>query len=278
MLKGNGVFWAIIMCFVAVALLFWKAGDTREKTLKEGGEVVVSVAVDRVDPANNGKLVYLSSMMTTDEVLKDHDFGVSAPKVVKLRRVVEMYQWKESEEGKAYSKGWSKSTIDSDKFKAKDGHHNPAMLYGTVEQAARKVTLGVFTLSPSLVAKVNEFKPLPLADSTQVPAALKAKVKSSDGGLYIGEDPAVPQVGDLRISFEVAKPAVVSVLAGQAGDSLTPYQAKAGGELEELVAGNVPAATMIKRAHLVNKLVTVFFLSGCVIVMFVVFCTLLICG
>ncbi len=269
----KGVFSGIVLCFAAVVLLFWNEGRAVKtyKTLKEGAGTVVSVAADRVDAANEGKLVHLSGMTKTDAVLADSEFGVSAKEVVKLRRVVEMYQWQERVESKtekklgggtettktySYAKDWSEQPVDSGRFSHADGHQNPAMPYRTAAQEARKVTLGAFTLSSSLVSRIGNFEALPVADATALPEALKAKAKPSAGGFYIGADPAAPQVGDLRVSFQVAKPAAVSVISRQTGDSFRPHVASTGKSIEMLVMGARPAAEMFQAAQASNKTLT----------------------
>jgi hypothetical protein len=256
-----------------VVLLFWNEGRAVKtyKTLKEGAGKVVSIAADRVDAANEGKLVHLSGMTKTDAVLSDAEFGVSASGVVKLRRVVEMYQWQEHEESKtekkfgggtettttySYSKDWSEQAVDSGRFKKAEEHQNPAMTYHTATQEARKVTLGAFTLSSSLVSRIGNFEALPVADAAALPEALKAKAKPAAGGFYIGSDPATPQVGDLRVSFKVAKPAAISVISRQTGDSFTPYVASTGKSIEMLAAGTLPAAGMFQAAQESNKTLT----------------------
>ena len=60
---------------------------------------MISVAEDKVDTANDGKLVHLTGLATTEDVLEDNDFGISA-NAIKLKRAVQMYQWKETKKTK----------------------------------------------------------------------------------------------------------------------------------------------------------------------------------
>ena len=88
----------IILFFAAFPLLFWNEGRSvhRAQALEEGEKIVVPIDINNVLENNNGKLVHLSGRATTDEVLTDIEFGVEVASVIKLRRVVEMYQWEES--------------------------------------------------------------------------------------------------------------------------------------------------------------------------------------
>ena len=64
------------------------------KSLEEGAGVVVSASVDSVSASNEEKLVHVSGLTKTDEVLADEAFGISE-NAIQLVRDVEMYQWVE---------------------------------------------------------------------------------------------------------------------------------------------------------------------------------------
>jgi hypothetical protein len=63
-------------------------------------------------------------------------------------------------------------------------------------------------------------------------------------------------VGDLRVTFKAVKPAVVTVVARQAGDSFTAYPTKAGDSLLLLKYGALSAAEMFAAAHRENTVLT----------------------
>lgn len=269
----KGILLGLALFLLAFPLLFWNEGRslTTYKSLKEGGSTVVSVASDSIDPANAGKLIHLSGFADTKATLTDEDFGVSV-NALKLRRNSEMYQWKEessSETSKklgggtetvteyTYTRVWSEKVINSDNFKRSQGHQNPgAIPYSSREQAADRVTLDAFTLSPSLLSKINSFEPLLISSETPLPEALKNKAQVYDAGFYIGTEAANPQVGDVRIKFEMVKPVDVSVIAKQVGNSFAPYVTKASGSIELLQVGEHSADAMIAEAQASNKMLT----------------------
>jgi hypothetical protein len=72
----------------------------------------------------------------------------------------------------------------------------------------------------------------------------------------MGTDPAAPQIGDTRITFKVANPTEVSVIAKQTGKTFTPYATKAGGTIELLQTGVHTAAEMIQKAQADNSMMT----------------------
>src|SRR4051812_10644629 len=92
-----GAVFGVILFFAAFPLLMWNEGRAihREKTLQEGGKMVVSVAASPVDQANEGKLVHVTGDLSAGGPVTDKKFGITE-KAIKLRRDVEMYQWTES--------------------------------------------------------------------------------------------------------------------------------------------------------------------------------------
>jgi len=269
----KGILAGLVLVAIAFYLLFWNEGRAvkRYKTLQEGGGTVISVAADNVDPGNQGKLVHLTGRAVSDETLRDPEFGV-ASQAIKLRRVAEMYQWQEesrSEEKKklgggtettttyTYSKTWSTDHIPSGNFKVPEGHANPGqMAYQSQELAAAKVSIGAFTLSPSLVSQMRDYTPLALGPDYTLPSALAGKGKASGNSIYLGKDPGTPQVGDIRLSFQEVKPMEISLVARQVNATFEPYRAKAGGTIELLEAGSHSAEGMFQQAQKSNTILT----------------------
>ena len=281
----KGILFGVVLVGAAVFLIFWNEGRAvnRAKTLSEGSKNVISVSAETVDPANEGKLVHLVAKATTTETLADPPFGVSAP-ALKLRRNAEMYQWEQNEHRETkkklgggttttttytYNKKWSDTLIDSSRFKQPEGHANPqAMLYSSREQVAQKITAGAFTLSRSLVSRINNYTDLPFASLDAIPEATRAKCKLADGRAYFGAEPASPEVGDLRVSFSVLTPETVSLVARQVNSTFEPYISKVGGELELLQEGEFSAAQMFQQAEHMNTLLTWGLRLGGALVMF----------
>src|SRR5262249_27727473 len=66
----------------------------------------------------------------------------------------------------------------------------------------------------------------------------------------------VPEIGDVRVSFTVTKPTEVSLYGKQYGETLEPFQTKAGDPLFELRMGEMSGAEMIKAAESENATLT----------------------
>ena len=272
-----GILIGPVLILIAFLLLFWNEGRAikRSKTLEEGSGVVVSVVSGHVNPANSGKLIHVTGKADTDATLTDRVFNISA-NALKLKRVVEMYQWEETSQSETkekiggetetvttytYNKIWSERPISSASFGKPAGHQNPGYIpYESGQQTASKVTVGAFTLSSSLVGKIDSFVRLPVPVSTPIPIPLqlkgKGKVKVHDAGFYIGTYPPSPRVGDIRVQFKVVKPAEVSVIAKQVRNTFEPYHTKAGGTIELLQTGVHTADAMLQKEQESNTQLT----------------------
>lgn len=268
----TGIVVGIILIIIGIALLFWNEGRAVKtyNTLKEGQGLVIDVAPDAVDEANDGKLVHLTADAVTDETLVDSDFGVSA-NALRLRRGVEMYQWKETEKSETrkklgggeetvttytYTKEWSSMLNNTANFHEPSGHENPSEFpYESVTLDAEQVAVGAFYLSSDLIAQLSDYKDLPVRDIPEG-AEWPETARTDKGGIYLGSDPAQPQVGDLRINFSVVDQGPVSLVAAQNGDTFAEYRTKAGGTIAMIVSGNVPAQQMFEDAISTNTLIT----------------------
>ncbi len=269
----KGILFGFVMLALAAWLLFWNEGRAvrRAKALTEGAGAVVSVAAGAVDPAHEAKLVHLSGLAETFDVLRDDAFGV-AVNAIHLSREVEMYQWRERESSKtekklgggtettttySYEKAWSSSLDDSGSFKVPAGHENPGQMpYRATKSSASEVTVGAFRMSSGLIGSMNRFEPLAIESVEGLPSDLRWKARPANGGIYIGRSPAAPEVGDLRVTFEVVRPATVSIVARQAGDRLESYLTSNGGSIQLLSHGAVPADAMFVAAQKANKVTT----------------------
>ncbi|MHB8810942.1 MAG: TMEM43 family protein [Desulfobulbaceae bacterium] len=282
----KGILVGLILVAIAFALLFWNEGRAvkRYKTLQEGGGAVISVAADTVDPGNQGKLVHLTGKALSNETLTDPEFGV-ASQAIKLKRVAEMYQWREeskSEEKKklgggtetittyTYSKVWAKDLINSGGFKVPEGHQNPGQMpYPSREQVAATVTVGAFTLSGSLVGQMNSYTPLTLGSDYTLPPGMVMEGTVSGGTIYLGGDPEAPRIGSTRVSFQEVRPMDISLVARQVNATFEPYQAKAGGTIELLEPGTHTAEAMFQQAQKSNTILTWALRGGGLFLMFI---------
>ncbi|HEY6359113.1 MAG TPA: TMEM43 family protein [Vicinamibacterales bacterium] len=265
-----GVFFGALLVIASIAGLFWNEGRAvrASSSLKTGAHEVVSISPNKVDPANEGRLVYTTGEASSSEMLTDANFGLGV-QAIRFIRKVEMYQWKEERKTETrkklgggtesvttytYANVWSPTLIDSASFHEAAGHQNPAtMPVVGASWTAQTVTLGAFTLSPEQVAKLDQTQEVPVDGSPGHP--VPAGMTVDQGGYYRGANPATPAVGDERISFEVVHPATISLVARQVGHSFEPDRTTADPILM-LTYGTVSADDMFKTAETQNTTLT----------------------
>ena len=223
----------LLLFLGSFGLLFWNEGRAvkRAQALGQGRAGVVTVSPDQIDRAHQDRLVHVSGRATAGGELRDEEFGVSSPQALRLRRAVEMYQWKESSSSRtrkkpgggeetittySYEQAWLDRPINSSGFKDKS-HRNPgAFAVQPMTWNANPVRLGAFTLGAELTSRIDAWQGLP------APVRVPAGMRVADGGLYKGGSPSSPEIGDLRIRFQAVPATEVSVVALQFGDSLQP--------------------------------------------------------
>ena len=261
-----------VLFLASFVVLFWNEGRAVQtaESLEEGAGIVQTVEATAPAATYDGKLVHLTGEATTADTVADPRFGMRLS-AIKLIREVEMYQWEEEKKSETrkkvgggeetvttyhYKKTWASRPIDSSDFEEPVGHTNPGQFEFEDETfVAGNVTLGGFRLSEALVDKLTERVDV-APDPSALPSDLKAGMTVSGGAFYKGQNPTAPQVGDLRITFKAVKPAVVSVIAKQAGDTFEPYQTKAGDRLLQLRYGTMSAAAMFEAAQRENTMLT----------------------
>ncbi len=271
----KGILIGIVLVVVAFIVLFMNEGRAvrRHKTLQEGAGLAVTIDSNAVNEKNNGKLVHVSGLATTDMILTDPIFEVSA-NAIHLKRDVEMYQWQENVKTETvtktggarettktytYEKTWSKELIDSSDFVDKEGGYvNPSvMLYKPDGWSAPVVTLGAFRLPDVLRDRINNFSKLTVSEENVVPENLGEKARVFDSGFYIGADPMTPEIGDFRVAFEVVYPTDISIIARQNGNTFETFTTpKTGGKLLELMIGTFSKEAMFESAESANRTLT----------------------
>lgn len=297
----KGIGGGLLLFLIAFPLLFWNEGRAvkRAKALETGAGAVVSVQADKVDPANEGKLVHVTAKADTKDVLTDPLFKISST-AIRLERRVEMYQWKQNESSKTekqlgggtkkttvytYEKVWSDKPVNSAYFK-EAGHENPGFPFESEKLRANHVTLGDFLLNDSLVDRLGDSRKLPVPADYKLPAALSGKSdaayvhvsrKSSAPSQVSQEQPAdnagdaaltEPAIGDLRISWYAVVPHEVSIVARQTAKTFSAYPV--GSESILLIADSVQSAeAMFQSAQSANSAMTWFLRIAGLVMMYV---------
>ena len=139
------------------------------------------------------------------------------------------------------------------------------MRYDPQTLTAKLVTIGAMKLSAGLKEQMNGFEAIALDDKRKdnLPEECRKQAVLEQNQFYLpgdatqaAVDPANPAIGDLRISFEVVRPAEVSIMARPIGDTLEPWQSSTGTTIEKLVSGVVSPENMIGAMEAENATLT----------------------
>jgi hypothetical protein len=255
--------------------IFWNEGRAigTTRALNEGAGVTVSVPAARVDPANEGRLVYTSGNLSGGQ-LADGEFQIRS-QAVRLVRKVEMYQWKEERRTEnrsnaggsqtrtttySYERTWSDRPISSQDFRQRDGHQNPAMPVTGRTETASGAMLGAFRADSRVIGLFGSSSERKLDVAQAQLGAFQSRFGSraqlNDGGVYVGSDPGNPQIGDLRISYSILPEGAASIVARQNGEGFGPYAASNGREVFLGATGTRTAQELYQGAHETNRIIT----------------------
>ncbi len=266
----KGVLAGVVFFVASFVLLFWNEGRAvrTAKGLEEGRKACVEAALERLDPATDGKLVHVSGPAATEAVLRDPQFGV-ALNALRLERTVKMFQWVESERTRkekqlgggektittyTYAKAWDDTWHDPSEFYEKQSPPNPRMPFSSKSWNADRVTLGVYTLPAGMVQTLRADEELPMSEDPAVAQARPCRVV--DGSYFLGGDPGDPQIGDLQVSYRVLKPSTVSLLARRQGVTFEPYVTAEGTTISVIETGTHSAAGLFDQEVRANTILT----------------------
>ncbi|MBO4840974.1 MAG: TMEM43 family protein [Bacteroidaceae bacterium] len=74
--------------------------------------------------------------------------------------------------------------------------------------------------------------------------------------LYYGRVPGSPEIGDVRVTWEVIVPAKVTIISQVDGDTFKPFKARNGKRFQTLVMGKKDAAEIFEAEHEANNMLT----------------------
>lgn len=264
-----GVGIGILIFIIGFPVLFYGEGDYiyRMASIDQFSDAVVEV--DKPLDANDGKPVIVSDTAQSNETLTD-SWGYSVENAIKLKRNVEMYQWEEDKKKEKvkevgggettkttyrYEKKWSSSPIDSSRFK-KSGYDNPPFPSGFQSQTlqAKQVQFGEFELTEELVNEISTYESAALPDNAveslnlpDPPSA--AQPQPTGGGLYWGQNPSSPQIGDLKAEYQMIGDTEATVAAVQKGKTFSPFVASNDYKIYRIFTGSP-----LTKAGVVSKL------------------------
>ncbi|MBI1211693.1 MAG: hypothetical protein GC190_09540 [Alphaproteobacteria bacterium] len=278
-----GILIGFVLVVGAIPLLWWNEDRAvkAQRALDEATRLVVDIEPSGADAANNGRLVHVSGDATSHTPIRDGDLNLVFTDVVVVARTVEMYQWIEHKNSKTvdetggsqqtetkydYRQGWSDEWNNSEDFRHPTGHANPPMPMQSQSWIASGTTLGAFTLQREALLQLQGGSPMQ-------PDKIPEGWKQDSEGLYKGDDPAVPKLGDLRVRYHViSSPAPVSVLARQMGTGFESYEMPNGYQIFLVKDGHLTSEEMIQRQRDREHVLTWLIRAGGLFAMWMGFC------
>ncbi|MBO6002461.1 MAG: hypothetical protein J6P53_03090, partial [Mailhella sp.] len=215
---GLGV--AALLCGLFV---LWWGEDQTSRYYRLGSSALQSAVemtdISKVDPSFEGKLVHATGRAECAAPLEDPLFGVSL-KAFTLKRDVRYYQLVEHEKKKKdengrievtydYSARWMRSPVLPDRFHSsyqKKRAKLPLTELKSLSLTAEDVRFGAYLIPRFLVTSVHNAQPVKPALTEEGKAALRRQLHAAgdllhetEDGFYIGSDPSIPHLGDVRI-------------------------------------------------------------------------------
>lgn len=250
-----------LLFFGSFVLLFWNEQRllTAEVALDEAIRTVATISPFVLDPAREGQLVYFAGRTSTSAGLADPAFGVLATDALRLRRKVEMYQWTEQTDSTTtnewgggqtttkrteYRLQWSEQPVNSGNFRHFQGHENPPMPFDSRVFDAADARLGEVRLDDLVLQRMTRFEPL---SAGTVELTKPNGFRRLGDSFYRGRDPANPQLGDVRLQFEVVRNGNYSVLGRQSGSGVAEAELANGYTLLLVEPGQRSARAMIEQ-------------------------------
>lgn len=258
--RGGGLVIGIILLLLGAGILVYNEMSTMKKaqTLNAAANKAITANATDIVSSNNGKLVHVTGMTKVDTTLEDKQFNVRA-KAIKLKRVVEMLQWKEisnthtithadgsstTEKRYDYRKEWSEKNINSSFFKNRRYHNPSSKPYRSRLFLAQNVKLGEYKLTKGVLDKMNAYTPY-------------HNLGSYSGGvsgntIYLNGIHS-NRVGDVRVKYYVIDEGAMTIVAKQNGKSLSSYRMASGENLVLAKKGTLSLDEVFEKAESDNS-------------------------
>lgn len=272
--RGGKTLGAAAIFLASLALLFWNEGASKRHSdaLSEAAKQVQEVSGTSIDPTLEGKPVHLSALVHSDDGAVDPFFGIKTSGVAVYRHVL-MYQWIEYEETTGrkrnkkttytYEMDWDSEYHDSSQFHEPAGHQNPKPDLESESFFAADARFGPYRFDNSGVAEqaFDDFGdtstpgslgrwPSAVDNLPDLPASLQSKrwYQLDSGTYYRGNaNSEDAELGDLQVGFYgLSNDFQLTLLAGQQGDRLVPFQASNGDRIQLAAGGTFDARTLVR--------------------------------
>ncbi len=267
----KGIIFGLILLVGSIILLSWNENRSvnQAEALNEMNAKIVTLPDTVYHPEHENKAVLVQGEVKPVSQIVDPLFDVKSDGLV-LRRMVEMYQWKENKSTKTeeklggatetvttydYVKVWSSTNYNSSSFKHPEGHHNPVMNYKS-ETFVTDAKIGDYYLSKNMVSNIGASQAYNGLSSMSEKVGIATNHMSF---LYIGHvpqnkiaehsgnsTPQNPSIGDMKISYVYAPSGQYTIAAKSQNKSLVNYITSNNRSFAFIRSGSVSAKQIFK--------------------------------
>jgi len=250
----GAIFIGIALVLVCIVGLVWNEGRSVKaiRAYDEAGKKVIDVGNARVNAENDGKLVAITGELTYTPAT-DSDYNIEGTFV--LKRVVEVYQYKERREGsdtdsetKFYYEGnWYGSYINSANYP--DEFKNPywpsAKMFENRTFYAEDAMLGDFKLNNSQISQIAPNTTVTIPDSAKRGDLSDLNITSNRQYITNAANVNAPNIGDVRVSFLINNAVSASAIGMQRGNSIDSYTTANKSKIDRLFVGQMTAQEIV---------------------------------
>jgi hypothetical protein len=264
-----GVPIGIVLVFGSCFFLYWNEGRTDYSKIASKS---VAVQASRVDQSHNGKFVSVTGNVSTGEQIGDGAY-LKPGSYVAVKRIVEEYAWVQQTHSSnsngnnttsySYTQAWTSNPQDSSSFNQPNGHTNYPMPIESAQVEASTGKVGAYSFDPQSIklpplqdisldqSNVNLSNATNQVESTSTSQTMATAAASgvnplsklnlaNSQYLYGGNGTlTVPQIGDIRISFQGLTDGTAVTMFGTLKDgSITSYTDTTHHTLFDLIVGD----------------------------------------
>lgn len=241
----GGVIIGVVLFLASFAVLYFNEGRVDLSDIAKKATIIEADNV-QANAALEGELVSASGTVTAEPTIGD-DLYLKPGAYFAVQRNVDVYAWVEKSETVTRSSAdgetteteytyvmeWTSNPADSSDFHEPEGHTNPPASISEVIMTADDAMLGQYSLTPEVVTLptlsklVLKSDLLTLTQNATLANDSYVYVRNSSTGTY-----AEPQLGDVRVSYDVLKVPFEGTLFGKLeGTSIKPFVTKKGDTL-----------------------------------------------
>jgi hypothetical protein len=258
----GAIFIGIALVLVCIIGLVWNEGRSVKaiRAYDEVGRKVIDVGNARVNSENDGKLVAITGDISYTPVI-DSDYGIEGTFVI--RRVVEVYQYKERREGSStdaetkyyYEGGWYGSYINSASYpeNSKNPSWPSALVFENKTFYAEDAMLGDFKLDASQLKKIEPNFMINIPEDAKQDDLANFNITSNRQYITNAKNINSPNIGDIRVSFFVNNATSASAIGMQRGNSIVTYYTSNKSQINRLFTGQMTAQDIVMRLEAENS-------------------------